>query len=359
MVVMPCCRAEGEDPLNAVIRKWWLPLIVLLTLLPWHALQAHPKTDRITLYNGDRITGEIKSMTEGQLELSTDAMNTIHIEWQEIARIESKYNYQIRLSNGQRYYGEIGSGERPGDITIRDIDGVHNVEYLQIVEMQPIEDDLWDRFDAYLSAGYDYTKASSVAQITFNTNLSYEDQHTRSALDARTTITNTQDDDSQSSQVQLTRQVWAADRSEYFRGLYGNYESNDELGVDYRVSAGAGIGRYFVDTYRKRLVGGAGLQVLTERGEEGGKQESVEAFFAGEYAVWRFHDPEMDISLGASLYPSITESGRLRGSTDLRIRWEIINDLYWDVTAYGSYDNQADSDNDSDYGISTSLGWSY
>lgn len=345
--------------MNNVIASWLLALVALLGAAPSLGSDAHQKTDVISLYNGDRVTGEIKSMTEGLLVLSTDAMDTIQIEWQEIAHIESKYNYQVRLSNGQRFYGEIGSGERPGEITIRDVDGEHSLDYLQIVEVQPIEDEWLDRFDAYLSAGYDYTKASSVAQVTFNTNFSYEDQHTRNALDARTTITNTEEDSSQSSKIDLTRQVWSNDRSDYFRGLYGNYERNDELGVDYRLSVGAGLGRYFVDTYRTRLLGGAGLQVLTERGSDGGEQQSVEAFLAGEYAFWRFRDPEVDVSLSAELYPSLTESGRLRGSTDLRLRWEIVNDLYWDLTAYGSYDNQSDSDNSTDYGISTGLGWSY
>lgn len=341
--------------------QWLLPLLLLwlAPLAPVSASEGHLKTDVITLYNGDRLTGEIKAMSEGLLELNTDAMDTIQIEWQEIARIESKYNYQIRLSNGQRYYGEIGSGDRPGELTIADLDGSHNMDALDIVELEPIEDDLWDRFDAYLSAGYSYTKANSVAQVTFNSNISYEDQHTRNALDARTTITSTEDDNSQSSKMNLTRQVWSEDRSQSFRGLYGNFERNDELGVDFRLSVGAGLGRYFLDTYRTRLLGGAGLQILTERGEDRGEQQSVEAFFAGEYSFWRFHDPEMDISLSLDLYPSLTEHGRLRGNTDLRIRWEIINDLYWDVTAYGSYDNQADSEQDVDYGVTTSLGWKY
>ncbi len=44
------------------------------------------KTDIVTLYNGDRVTGELKSMYVGLLEINTNSMGTIQIEWQEIAK---------------------------------------------------------------------------------------------------------------------------------------------------------------------------------------------------------------------------------------------------------------------------------
>ncbi len=336
-----------------------LACLCLLTAWPASASDVHQKTDVITLYNGDRVTGEIKSMSAGLLVLGTDAMDSVSIQWQEIARIDSRYNYQVRTSTGQRYYGELQPGERPGELAIKDLYGSHTIEYLEIVELEPIEERWLDRFDAYLSAGYSYTKASSVAQTTLNTTLSYEDQHSRNSINARTTLTNTEEDSSQSSKIDLTRQVWSTSRARYFQAYYGNFEKNDELGVDYRLSVGAGLGRYFIDTYRTRLTGGAGLQVLTEEGTEEGTRQSVEAFFSGEYGFWRFDDPEMDISFTLSLYPSLSESGRLRSSSDLRVRWEIINDLYWDITAFGSYDNQADSDRNVDYGVTTGVGWTY
>ena len=67
----------------------------------------------------------------------------------------------------------------------------------------------------------------------------------------------------------------------------------------------------------------------------------------------------MDVSLNGTVYPSITDSGRWRADTDIRIRWELIEDLFWDVSAWGTYDNEADSDNEFDYGISTGIGWEY
>ena len=44
---------------------------------------------------------------------------------------------------------------------------------------------------------------------------------------------------------------------------------------------------------------------------------------------------------------------------DAKIRWELIKDLFWDVSAWGTFDNEADSGNEFDYGIATGIGWEY
>jgi len=53
------------------------------------AILAAPKTDVVVLVNGDRITGEIKSLEYNQLKLSTYHMGTLYIEWDKIASLET------------------------------------------------------------------------------------------------------------------------------------------------------------------------------------------------------------------------------------------------------------------------------
>ena len=337
-----------------------LAVLVISLLVSGTAQAFNRKTDVIALYNGDRVTGEIVSLFGGILELSTDAMGRVNIEWQDIARLESKFNYEIRLSSGQRHYGSINSSERPGEIALQDLYGEHIVDALTIVELRPIEETWYDRIDVYLSAQYNYTKASSVQSATFNTEVSYEDEQSQTTLTGRMTNTETIVDDSSSSRLDLSRRTWATGREDFFRLIFGNFESNDELGLDRRVSVGAGFGKFFIDTNRNRLAGAFGIQGITERKiDTRGDEQNAELFFTGDYAIWRFDTPEMDVSLNGTVYPSITDSGRWRADTDIRIRWELIEDLFWDVSAWGTYDNEADSDNEFDYGISTGIGWEY
>ena len=85
----------------------------------------------------------------------------------------------------------------------------------------------------------------------------------------------------------------------------------------------------------------------------------MEGFLTGNYNLWRFSTPELDLAISGTLYPSLTESGRVRGDTDIRLRWEIVEDLFLDFTAWGTYDNQNEGDSSIDYGLTTGLGWEY
>ncbi len=44
-------------------------------------LEARPNTDSVVLDNGNLITGELKSLENGIIRFSTDAMGTVSIEW--------------------------------------------------------------------------------------------------------------------------------------------------------------------------------------------------------------------------------------------------------------------------------------
>lgn len=336
-----------------------LSAILLLALLaaPAHATR---KTDIVSLYNGDRITGEITGLLGGILKLKTDAMGTLNIEWPEISGVQSNYHYEVRLSSGDRLYGSLAGEARPGQVVLVDIFGRHEIEWLQVVELRPVEEDFWKRLDVYLSATYSYTKASDVRQITLNTEVSYENEKSRNSLSLRNDFTTTRGDESSSSRVDLTRRVWRKNRADSFRAVYGNYQTNDELDLDYRVGLGAGIGRYFIDTHRTRFTGVAGLQVIRERSSDSQTNEDVELVLNSTLSAWKFTTPELNLDLSFTLYPSITDSGRVRSDTNLRLKWELIEDLFWDVTAWASSDNRSEGDGNTwDYAITTGIGWKY
>ena len=70
-----------------------------------------------------------------------------------------------------------------------------------------------------------------------------------------------------------------------------------------------------------------------------------------------FEDPELDWSTTLQIIPSLTERGRVRGELNTALNWEVIGDLNWAISLYGSWDNQPQSEAGatSDYGVNTSL----
>lgn len=335
-------------------------LLLLALLLSGNAL-ADRKTDVVTLYNGDRMTGEIKAMRNGLLSFATDAMGTVSIEWKEVASIDSDYYYELRLSSGDRLFGGIGSGERPGTIAFADAQGRTVLAALAITELRPIETKRLDRIDMYLSANYSFTKASGVQQSEFNADIDYATENAINSLDSRLTLSATDDESSASSRVSFGRKSWT-ENSKYFRNLSLGFESNDELGVEARYLVGLGVGRFLIDTNQRRFNAGIGMQVLEERSENGKRRQSIEGVVGAQFATWRFDEPDLDLSLDASLYPSLTRGRRLRADTNARLRWEIVSDLFWNLNAWGSFDSSSvdeQADGEFDWGITTGLGWSF
>ena len=319
---------------------------------------AKRKTDVVTLYNGDRITGEIKTLYGGLLEYSTDNMGTIKIEWQHIAQVESEYNYEIRLSDGTRHFGSLEEPSRPGQLVAGALGEELDLDMIQVVELRPIEDTVLERLDQRLSACYSLSRGSSDAYDSLNSEFSFDDQNASNKLYCLLADTESKDETTISGRINGSRQLWTQ-RAGIFRVLFGNWETNDELALDYRLSTGLGLGRYFIDRRGMSLLGSSGLQVLTERSTEGETQESVELFLSSKYSAWRFDTPELDLDIGLQLYPSLTETGRVRGDSDITLSWEIVKDLFWEISAYGTYDNEAEGDKQFDYGITTGLGWKY
>ena len=83
---------------------------VLLFALPGTAASATPKVDVVVLRNGSRIVGEIRSMTKSRLELKTDDMGTLQIEWDNISELTAPEFFEVEQMNGGLYFGAL----RPG-----------------------------------------------------------------------------------------------------------------------------------------------------------------------------------------------------------------------------------------------------
>lgn len=63
------------------------------------------------------------------------------------------------------------------------------------------------------------------------------------------------------------------------------------------------------------------------------------------------------MTVSASLFPGILESGRLRGDARIRYRQEFLKDLFLNLTYYYNFDTDppVGAVSDSDYGIVTGI----
>ncbi len=69
-------------------------------------------------------------------------------------------------------------------------------------------------------------------------------------------------------------------------------------------------------------------------------QDTIEATGTLTWDWFRFDSPELDLSTSLQVIPNLTDTGRVRGELDISLKWEIVEDLFWELTYYHSYDNR-------------------
>jgi hypothetical protein len=105
-----------------------------------------------------------------------------------------------------------------------------------------------------------------------------------------------------------------------------------------------------------------GIQLSRENVSAGvSDEDTVEAFGSLNWDWFRYDTPELDLSTNLQIFPNLTDSGRVRAEFDISLKWEMIEDLFWELSFYDSYDSDpvvVDAEKN-DYGIVTSVGWEF
>ena len=339
-----------------------LLLAVALSLLT-AAVSAAPKTDVVVFVNGDRLTGEIKKLDKGLLELSTTAAGTVQIEWDKVASVETNQYLDVETSSGSRYFGKVPGGGGEGSIRVR-VEGEPEGQTLamnDVVRIRPIDQgEFLQRLDGYVSVGFNYTKADNETQFNFSGGVNSRNEVREWSLDGTTTI-NAESNDNTSSMYDVTLGNRRFLRDRWFVQSFATAQGNDELGLNLRAVAGAGLGRFLLQTIDAEWAAFAALAAARENFVKESERNSLEGVVGTQYSYFRYDTPKRSIDAGLAVFPSLTESGRIRAEADVTSRVELVEDLFFDLTFYGSYDSDADPSaaSNSDYGVVTSLGYSF
>jgi hypothetical protein len=340
-----------------------LALLALAIMAPVTPSLAAPKTDVVYFNNGDRLTGEIKGLDKGKLELSTSTAGTVNIEWDKVARIETAQYLDIETSGGTHYHGQVPQAQEPGSIRLG-IDGEAAAEPLamnDIVRFAPIEQgSVLKRLDGYLSVGFNYTKADNQTEFDFSGGIKSRDEIREWSLDGQATL-NAQSTARTTSMYDVTLANKRFLEGRWFGQFFGSVQGNEELGLNIREIVGAGIGRYLVQDMHHEWWMVAGLAYDREDFVSQPIQNSLEGVLSTQYSFFQYDTPKRSIDIGLSVFPSLTESGRIRAEADIGWKIELVEDFFFDMSFYGSYDSKTDPEaaSNSDYGVVTSLGYSF
>lgn len=337
------------------MKKCWLIIIVFALFFCFEGTKAaSSKIDTVYFQHGDKVTGEILSLSKGILKLKTSDAGTLNIKWINIDSLCILNPVRILKHNGGVLFGQLfPSGERQVSILIDESGDSSIVELQSIVELIQLEKRILDRLSGTLSTGYSFISATQVTQLDFSGQVNYKGE--KAIISANYNIVLTSDgDETTQRQNGGASFEWILPKNWLVQGKV-LVETNSEFKLDLRTSFISGINYSFIRTNRQILKAGGGFSINREFSGNLA-QNNFEGIFGTMYSLYILDSPKVSFDFNGFIIPSYNLWGRVRSSIDSSLNWELFNDFYLKSSLFYSSDNQPLSGVDvhSDWG--TSLG---
>lgn len=341
-------------------------VVVVTLLLLACPLFGKRKDDVVVMKNGDKFTGEIKSLQGGELVFKSDYMkDSVHLDWNRVESLESQDTYIVDLTDGQRVTGFIVRGVSPGDdgkeFRIVAAGSSVEVKSSEVIAIGQREGSFWNQLTGSVDYGFSFasgnnsTNSSLGADVAFRTTKNVVQLATTSQFDSQTNAKNTNRFTFDSQYARLLTNQWLAE------GLFSLLKSNQQ-NLKLRSTYGGAVGRKLIRTDRTSLtvIGGAAYSHESYTPQPGTEpiRNNAESLFGVTFSTFRFKT--FDLSSQALLFPSLSDPGRLRMSSQSNLRIELVRNFYWNFQLYENYDTRPPVNapkNDS--GITTSVGWTF
>jgi hypothetical protein len=336
--------------------------LLLCTLCAETALGAErAKTDIVTLQNGDRITCRILYLKFGLLQVNSAHTGSISIEWPSVRSIQSNYSFRVEKFGGEHFAGAISTDPGGKYLLVGTGQAAVTIPMQEVTRVLPYESDFWQRINGSVAFGYNFTRSSDVSQLSVQFDEQYSDESREAQLNAQLASTRSSSGDD-STQTEVASNLFFLRPSPNFWGLLNALQRDQTLGIDGRVVFGSVLGRHLYQTGDSRLLGIAGLAVDQEWAADGGKSHSsLESVIGGQWRVFKFSYPKINLNTSLLLFPSITDAPRVRASLNVSLTFKLTDRFSLKLSDFGNYDSRPPSAQavTLDYGVNTSIAYEF
>jgi hypothetical protein len=342
------------------MRIWLHSLLAgILILISGNAFAQ--RTDELVLWNGNTITGEVKSLQQGKLKFKTDHAGTIYIEWEFINSVASTSFFEVENQLGEFFYGMLSAGTVERKLMVIGPTKTSVLDMASVVEIMPIKQTFWGQVDGSINVGASFTSADSIFQYSVESDATYRARKF-SAKVALNMIETRQKERDTTFKDGLDFSYTRFRKNRYFGSGFISFNRSSELGIDFRAELGGLYGRNFVQSSRTRLSGAAGLTVSRETPTGADPSDNVlSALIRGQYHFFLYNYPKTDIFVDLGVLPSITDWPRLRVEFNAALNREIVTDFTLNFSVYDSYDSDPPGGAlaNHDFGVILSVGWTF
>jgi hypothetical protein len=343
-------------------RRWIGTLLVVLwgsVLFPVGA--GDPKTDVLVLVNGDRFTGQIKSVQQALLTFSTDAAGTVDVEWTYIKSLVSTSEFLVQVSSGERYSGSLAPPDEAGQLKIVGSSETHVVKMSEVVEILPIGGHFWKRLNGSADLGFSYQQSNRAIQYNL---AALVQNRTRKGIGTFqvNSLFNTQEDAESSSQSYLS--VGATRFRKNRRNVFGltQVQSNPDQGYNLRWVIGGGAGKFLVE--RSDMLANVIAGLVYERESitnSDAVDNSAEVLLGIDFGSFKYKQLDRIITMTLNTFTNVTDTPRFRAQLNFKLNWEIVNNFNLGISVLDSYDSRpptVDAESN-DLALTTSVGYSF
>ena len=341
-------------------------LILMMIAVAVSPLMAKRKDDVVVMKNGDRFTGEIKALEHGELSFKSEYMaESVRLDWGRVERVESKDLFIVALSDGRRYAGRIvkieGGPPSKADFRIVAAAATAEVSQSEVITIRQQEAGFWKQLTGSIDYGFSYTGDNNRTTSSLSADVAHYTPVNVLQLDT-TSQFNGQSKGSSSSRYTFRGQYLRKLSQRWFYvGLFDLLKS-DQQGLNLRTTYGGGFGRHLVQSDKASLLVLGGLVYSHERYFPQPGIEPVrnngESFLGLQFSTFRFRS--LDVRSQTLVFPSLTDPGRVRLSTQSDFRIELVRNFYWDFRLYENFDSRPPVNAPrNDVGLTTSLGWKF
>ena len=317
-------------------------------------------TDKLILWDGNTIMGELKSLQQGKLEFKINKAGTIFAEWEHVHFLSANKFFEVENREGLYFYGTLNATTVERQLMITELSVISVLNMDDVVTIRRIKERFLDRVDGFLDLGLSFTSAESIFQYTVEANATYRERKYQSGF--RLTSFQTR----QEGREDVVRDNFEFHYTRYHKKRYfssGTFALNrsSELGLQYRVQIGYAFGRTFVQSKRNRFRGSLGFALSREQPiGDGPKQDFTWGVVNASYRFFLFAFPKTDIFVDLSVLPGITDRSRYRVDFNGSIRREVFKAVTVNFSIFDSYDSDPppEATANHDFGYVLSVGWS-
>jgi hypothetical protein len=280
------------------------------------------------------------------------------IKWSEVVGVFTARSILINTSKGRIMYGKIKS-IRPGELTISTEDeGDLTFGLDEVVYIKPMEKGFKERISGGLDLGYTMTRTRNQRQFSVRSRLGYlaEKWYTDVAYN---TLQSRQDDIGDISRTDGYLTYVRVLPKDWFVLIRLDFLHNTEQRLDLRLNNKVGGGKFLARTNKLNwsVLGGVSFNNENFWGETDDRQ-SAESWIGSQLNLFDMGD--ISLLTNGFVYPSLTESRRLRVDYTLDLKYDLPLDFYIKTGLTVNYDNQpAAGAGSTDYVWQTTFGWSW